>query len=115
MLGWSYLPLPFKNWAIAAFVDARNGFPFSIRQDGGTVLGAVNSQRFPTFFELNLHLERRFAFRGHRWAWRMGANNITGRINPDAVNSFAGSSRFGQFYGGTGRSVNFRIRWLGRV
>ena len=33
----------------------------------------------------------------------------------DTVNTFVSSLRFLQFYGGNGRTFNFRIRWLGRV
>jgi outer membrane receptor protein involved in Fe transport len=114
LLSWGYLPTLWKNWAVAYLMEARNGFPFSLYSDQGYSLGQVNSHRFPTFFEANLHLERRFTFRKHRWALRFGANNITDRRNPDTVNSVVTSSRYLTFYGGTGRSTNFRIRWLGR-
>lgn len=110
-MGWGYLPMPFKNWALAYFADGRSGFPYSTQNEFGRITGGVNAQRFPLFFELNVHLERRFLFRNHRWAFRAGVNNITDRINPDSVNPFATPARF---YGGNGRAVNMRIRWLGR-
>jgi hypothetical protein len=53
-----------------------------------------DSRRFAFFFELHLHLERKFDFRGQRWAWRAGANNITNRHNPDTVNPILGASQF---------------------
>ncbi|MBI3208003.1 MAG: TonB-dependent receptor [Candidatus Solibacter usitatus] len=112
---WGYLPLPRKDWALAFLLDTRSGFPFSLQGGDGRILGAVNSERFPFYFELNVHVERKFVFRGHHWAWRFGCNNITGRINPDTVNNFVSSSRYRQFYGGSGRAVNMRIRWLGRA
>lgn len=115
LMSWAYLPTPLKNWSVAYLLDARNGFPYSIRQEDGHIQGKVNAQRFPFFFELNVHLERRFVFRGHRWALRGGANNITNRINPETVNNTITSSRFGRFYGGTGRAFNVRIRWLGKL
>jgi len=114
IMSWAYLPTPFKNWSIAYLLDARNGFPYSTRQEDGRISGNVNALRFPFFFELNLHLERRFVFRGHRWALRIGANNITNRINPETVNNTLTSAAYGQFYGGNGRATNIRIRWLGR-
>jgi hypothetical protein len=114
-LTWGYLPTPFKNWALAYLLDARSGFPFSVQADDGRIVGGVNSLRFPAFLELNLHLERRFVFRGHRWALRLGANNLTNRVNPDTVNNMVSSSRYLVFYGGNGRSSNFRIRWLGKA
>ncbi len=113
-MSYAYLPTPFKNWSLAYLLDARNGFPYSTRQEDGRIQGKVNAFRFPYYFELNLHLERRFVFRGHRWALRVGANNLTNRINPETVNNTVTSARFGQFYGGNGRATNIRIRWLGR-
>jgi hypothetical protein len=114
-MGWGYLPLPRKNWSVAFLVDSRSGFPYSAQTQYGAVLGKVSAFRFPVFFEANLHFERKFEFRGHRWAFRAGFNNLTNRINPDTVNTVVGSSRYQQFYGGVGRSSNFRIRWLGRI
>jgi hypothetical protein len=115
LLSWGYLPLPLKHWAVSFLADARTGFPFSVRNAVGEVDGAVNSRRYPLFFEMNLHVERRFQFRRHLWAVRIGANNLTGRINPDSVNNIADSPDFLRYYGGTGRSTNVRIRWLGKA
>ena len=114
-VGWAYLPLPLKNWAVATLVDTRTGFPFSTRSEDGALTGPVNALRFPSYFEWNLHFERRFVFRRNRWALRFGANNLTDRINPDTVNNNTASSRYMQFYGGTGRAFNVRIRWLGKT
>jgi hypothetical protein len=114
-LGWGYLPLPRKNWAVAFLLDARTGFPFSQVSETGQVVGTVNSLRFPLFFEMNLHLERRFVYLKNQWALRFGANNLTGRINPDNVNNIVDSSRYLQFFGGNGRAMNVRIRWLGKA
>jgi len=75
--------------------------------DEGLSVGPLNSRRFPFFFELNLHAERRFVFRGHRWAFRAGFNNLTNHQNPNVVNSNLGSVHFLQFYGGQHRSMNF--------
>lgn len=114
-LSWGYLPTFWKNWAVAYLVEARTGYPFNVMAEDGRLVGGPSSRRYPTYLELNLHLERQFAFAKYRWALRFGSNNITGRINPDAVNNIATSSRFLTYYGGTGRSFNFRIRWLGRL
>jgi len=114
LLAWGYLPLPRKNWAVAFLVDTRSGFPFSTRAAGGAVVGPVSAARFPTYFEMNLHVERKLVFRSHRWALRVGANNLTNRFNPDSVNNVVGSPQYLGFFGGTGRSFNFRMRWLGK-
>ncbi len=114
-IGWSYLPLPLKNWAISNMVEWRSGFPFSAVNDEGRVTGPVNSYRYPQFFEMNLHLEWRFALRHNRWALRAGYNNITNHQNYNVVNNNLTSQRFRYFYGGQTRALNVRIRWLGKV
>ena len=43
VLAWAYLPLPWKNWAISALADMRTGFPFSVRDQSGLIVGAVDS------------------------------------------------------------------------
>jgi hypothetical protein len=94
--------------------DARTGFPYSIVDQNGLVVGAVNSQRYPFNFDLNVHLERRFTFRGHRFAVRGGINNITDSRNPTAVYNVLGAPAFGQFPGSEGRHIQVRIRFFGR-
>lgn len=114
-IGWGYLPLFRKNWALAYFLETRDGFPFSVQSSDGRTVGDVNSHRFPAFFELNLHVERRFVARGYRWELRMGCNNITNHKNPNVVNGNEDSANFMRFYGGQTRSMNVRLRWLGKV
>lgn len=113
-VSWGYLPLFRPNWALAYLAEVRDGYPFSIQDDDGRLQGSVNERRFPAFFELNVHVERRFFFRGNRWAFRLGFNNITNHKNYNTVNNNAASPRFLTFYGGQSRSLNFRIRWLGK-
>ncbi len=115
LVSWAYLPTFSKEWAVAYLMEWRTGFPFSIVSENNQILGAVNSQRFPNYFELNVHLERRFVFRKYRWALRGGFNNITNHRNPTVVNNNTHSVNFMRLYGGYGRSMNFRIRWLGRL
>lgn len=113
LVSWGYLPTKWPNWAVAYLFEARNGYPFSITDEGGRIQGGLNDHRFPTFAELNLHLERRFTFRKNRWAFRFGFNNILNRKNPNVVNADTSSPHFMEFYGGQSRALNFRIRWLG--
>ncbi len=115
LLGWGYLPTPWRDWAIAYLVEYRNGFPFSIENSGGEVVGHVNSFSYPDFFEMNLHVEKRFEWRGQRWAGRVGYNNLTGHKNPNVVNNVMGSPQFLSMYGGQSRALQFRIRWLGKL
>jgi hypothetical protein len=114
-LGWAYLPLPRKNWAIAVLADARSGFPFSSVNESGQVTGGVDSHRFPFNFELNVHVERRFLFWGYRLAVRAGVNNLTDHQNPSAVNNVIGSPRYLEFLGDEGRHLVVRVRIFGRA
>lgn len=117
ILSWGYLAFPKwvgPNWAFAYLADWRTGFPFSITTDAGTVSGPVDSRRYPANFDLNLHLERRFAFRGYRFAIRGGVNNLTDSRNPTAVNNTIGAPDFMRFYGYEGRHFEFRLRFFGK-
>jgi hypothetical protein len=95
-------------------LEWRSGFPFSVEDEDGQIIGAVNSRRFPDFFELNTHLERRFNLGGYRWALRGGVNNLTDRLNPTVVNNNISAPNFLQYAGGTSRAFVTRIRWLGK-
>ena len=75
----------------------------------------VDAYRYPTNFDLNLSLERRFTFRGRRLALRLGLNNLTDHRNPTAVNNTIGAPDYLQFYGDEGRHLEARIRFLGRA
>jgi hypothetical protein len=114
-LSWGFLPTLWKSWSLAYLMDWRTGFPFSIVNARGLVLGGADSTRFPNYFELDLHAERTFELRGQRWAWRFGVNNITNHMNPQVVNNDTDSLQFLRFYGAPGRSLNMRIRWLGKT
>ena len=108
------LPSGFKNWSLMYLFEWHSGFPYSVRDEQGLVIGSVNAARFPDFVELNLDVERQFEYRGQRWAWRLGVNNILGRLNPNFVNNDVNSPQYGQFFGGQRQTVGFRIRWLGK-
>jgi hypothetical protein len=112
LLSWGYLPGWNPEWAFAYLLDIRSGFPFSVVRDSGAVVGAVNSHRFPTYFELNLHLERKLRLGGHRFAIRAGVNNVTKALNASGVNNVLDSPNFLRYHGSPGRHGVFRLRWL---
>jgi len=113
-LSWAYLPLPWKKWSISYLLDVRSGFPFSVQDAAGNLIGPANSFRFPLNLDLNLHIERRFEFRGHRFALRVGANNLTNHKNPTGVYNTLGAPQFMQFLGDEGRHFVLRIRFFGK-
>jgi len=115
VLAWAYLPLPWKNWAVSVLADARNGYPFSVRDQTGVVIGAVDSYRYPVNFDLNLAIERMVTFHGYRFALRGGVDNATGQANPTAVYNVSGAPQFLQFLGDEGRHLVVRIRFFGRA
>jgi hypothetical protein len=115
LLAWAYAPLPWKNWAVAILADARSGFPYSVRDQGGQVVGNVDANRYALNFDFNLHFERTFVFHHYRFAIRGGVNNLTDRANATAVSNVAGAPDFPHYYGNEGRHVVFRLRWFGRV
>jgi hypothetical protein len=112
VLSWGYLPGWSPNWAVAYLLDWRTGFPFSVVRDTGEVVGGVNSTRFPAYFALNLHLERKLRLGKYRFAVRGGINNITNTLNASGVNNVMESPNFLRYYGREGRHAVFRLRWL---
>jgi Carboxypeptidase regulatory-like domain len=113
-LSWGYLPTPLKNWAVAYLVEERSGFPFSIQHDTGALIGAPDSYRFPSYFNLNLHIEWRLHLGKYRFALRGGINNLTNHQNYTVVNNTFESPQFLSYYGVDGRHFVARLRWLGK-
>jgi hypothetical protein len=90
------------------------GFPFSVANQTQQIVGTLNSHRFPDYFALNLHVERRFRFHGYEFALRVGSNNITNSRNPVVVNNNIDSQHFLTFSSFQKRAFTGRIRFLGR-
>jgi hypothetical protein len=93
--------------------ETRTGFPFYVVNHQQQVVPPT-TLRFPTYFTLNLFLEKRFHFLGYFWAVRGGFNNITNRGNPGYVNNDIDSGGFLTFGGFSHRAFTTRIRLLER-
>lgn len=117
-LSWGFLPffkLPLvRALDLAYSTEARTGFPFSVNNDLQQLVGAPGSYRFPAYFTLNLHLEKRFHLFGYYWALRGGFDNITDHQNPYVVNADVNSPQFLTFSSYDRRAFTSRIRFLGR-
>jgi hypothetical protein len=113
LLSWGWLPL-LRGFNLAYTLDWRSGFPFSVVNADQEIVGTPNSQRFPDFFSLNLHVERRFRLLSFQWALRAGFDNLTGRQNSSVVNNNVDSPQYLAFSGIQGRVFTGRIRFLGR-
>jgi hypothetical protein len=95
-------------------VEYRTGFPFSVVNEEGFLVGAPNSRRLPSYFDINLHFERRFRFVHYFWAWRVGLNNLPNSGNPNTVNNNVDSPGFLSYGRGQRRAVAVRLRYLGK-
>ncbi len=95
-------------------MEARNGFPFSVVNDQQQLVEPPGSRRFPNYFTLNVHLEKRFSLFGFNWAIRGGFDNITDHENPGVVDNDINSPKFLTFGGFLRRAFTGRIRFLGR-
>jgi hypothetical protein len=112
LVTWAYLPTRWENWAVAYSMEIHTGFPYSIVDGDGRVVGAVDSQRLPMFLSLNVHPEYKFNLFGRRWAIRGGFNNITNHQNPVIAQTIPGQPV--RFFGSEGRHFVVRLRWLGK-
>lgn len=117
-VSWGFLPffsLPIIHHLDLAYsAEARNGFPFDVYNNLQELVEPPGSRRFPTYFSLNVHLEKRFRAFGYYWALRGGFDNITGNLDPVAVNGDIDSPQFLTFSGFGRRAFTSRIRFLGR-
>jgi hypothetical protein len=112
LLSWGYLPAWKRDWSFAYVLDWHTGLPFSIQNPYGQVVGTVDERRFPTYFELNVFVERILSLRGHLLALRAGLNNITGHFNPTTVDNVLTGATYLREYNGQPRSLNFQVRLL---
>jgi hypothetical protein len=125
LLAWGWAPVPkrilpkrlqflIRETSVQYLLESRSGFPFSVVNEEGFLVGGPNERRFPYYFNVNLHLERRFRFFRYLWAWRFGFNNLTNHGNPNVVNNNIDSPDFLAYGRGQHRAFNVRLRLLGR-
>jgi hypothetical protein len=115
LITWAFLPLPrLKKYTVAYFLEWHSGFPYGVVDQYQYLVGTPNSSRFPDYFSVNLHFERRFRLLRKEWALRAGFQNLTGHHNPVVVNNNINSPNFGTYAYGQGRVFTGRIRFLGR-
>ena len=121
--GWAPLPQHFPpgrlgflthNTTAAYLVEYRTGFPFSVVDEQGFMVGRPNSWRFPDYFDINLSLERKFGAIHYLWAWRLALDNVTNNGNPNVVNNVMGTPQFLTYGRGQARALSVRLRFLGR-
>jgi hypothetical protein len=116
VVSWGSYPLPWKlkKFDLAWSSIWRSGFTFVTIDQFGQIISGPGQFRFPDFFTLNATVERKFSFRGYRWAARVGVDNVLNRQNPTVVDNNINSPGFLSFFGTDHRTVNGRIRFLGK-
>ncbi len=123
MWGWAPLPVRLlptrlkflaRNTSAAYLVEYRTGFPFDVMDEEARLAAPPGSIRYPDYFNINLHLERKFHLLRYLWAWRFGFNNLTNNGNPNAVNNVQGTPQFLTYGRGQARAFSVRLRLLGR-
>ena len=105
-IAWAIIALPWKL-TYSPLVDVHTGFPYSPIDLQQQYVGTPNSERFPTFFTLDMKLYRQFRvpFLGNRGGKshhiRVGvySTNVTNHGNFSTVYNNNGSPNFGQFVG----------------
>lgn len=110
---WGWVPLP-KRFILAYALEWRDGHPFLVVNGEQRLVEPPNRRRLPTYFSLNLHVERRFRLFGLQWALRAGFNNVTNHPNASTVNNNVDSLQFLALGGLQRRAFVGRLRLLGR-
>jgi hypothetical protein len=122
---WGWAPLPKRaapeliqrligETDIVYLAEYRTGFPFSVVNEDGYLVGPPNARRLPNYFNINLAFERRFRFLHYLWAWRFGFNNLTNNGNPNVVNNNIDSPAYLTYGRGQLRAFAVRLRFLGK-
>jgi hypothetical protein len=113
---WGSYPLPWKlkKFDMAWSSIWRSGFSFVTIDQLGQIVSGPGQFRFPDFFTVNATVERKFGFHGYLWAARIGVDNVLNRQNPTVVDNDMNSPTFLTFFGTDHRTLNGRIRFLGK-
>jgi hypothetical protein len=109
--GWTQLP--FWHLMLSYFAEYHTGLPFSVINEQQRLIGTPDGSRYPSYFDLNLGIEKRFHFRHKEYAFRVSAINLTGHLNPNQVVNNMDASNFLTFSGGQGRAFTARLRFVG--
>jgi len=113
-LTWGWTPTHIWKIQFSYFFEYRTGYPYSIVNLQQQLVGPPNASRFPDYVNLNVALEKKFAFRGYLWAARIEMVNALNRRNPNVVVNNVDAPNFGQLSGGQRRAFTARVRFAGR-
>jgi hypothetical protein len=114
LVSWGWLPTHFWKIDFAYSLLWRTGFPFLAVNNQQALVPSAGFFRFPNFVMLNPAIERKITLHHYQFAVRLGIDNITNNSNPASVNNDIQSPQFRTFSGTGHRTLNARIRLLGR-
>ncbi len=99
-IAWGTLALPHRV-TIAPIIEARSGFPFSVRDAEQNFVGVRNSNqtRFPSFFALDVEFAKEFQVT-KKYAMRLSLRgfNLTNHFNPRDVRANIADPHFREFF-----------------
>jgi hypothetical protein len=113
-LTWGWTPTHIWKIQFSYFFEYRTGYPYSIVNLQQQLVGPPNASRFPDYKNLNVALEKKFAFRGYLWGARIEMVNTFDWQNPNVVVNNVDAPNFGQLTGGQRRAFTARVRFAGR-
>jgi hypothetical protein len=116
LVSWGAFGLP-RNFILSPVVDVHSGLPYSNVDNLQSYVGGANTQRFPTFFSLdlkvyrdfNLHLPFLGTMKNRKLRFGVYSINLTNHSNPLAVYNNVTSPYFGHFVGFQHRINGFVI------
>lgn len=114
LVSWGWFPTGIWKIDFAYSLLWRTGFPFLAVNNQQVLVPSAGFFRFPDFVMLNPAIERKFTFHHYLFAVRLGIDDITNNQNPSSVINNIQSSAFGTFSGFGHRTLNARIRLLGK-
>jgi hypothetical protein len=109
---WGTVSLP-RRVVVSPAVDWRTGFPYSRLDEYRHYVGTPNSERFPTYFAMDLTAFKTFDLFGRKMDLGLQVFNLTDHFNPRDVISVVQSPRFGELTNNPGITFGgyMQIRW----
>ncbi|MBI3493989.1 MAG: TonB-dependent receptor [Acidobacteria bacterium] len=110
--GWATFSLP-RNAVVSPAVEWRSGFPYSVRNVFQHFMGPPNSERFPTYFSVDVTAFKTFDVFGRKMDLGLQLFNVTSHDNPRDVISVVDSPRFQEFANSFGITLAgyMQVRW----
>ncbi len=109
---WATFQFP-RDIVISPAVEWRTGFPFSLVDVYRHYVGEPNSQRFPSYFSLDVTAFKTFEILSRKWDLGLQFFNVTGHFNPRDVIAVVNTPRFGEYSNSFGVTLGgyMRVRW----